>query len=64
VRTKDGKIEVVVTSPATEQRLDTVASTVEVTRDEQEQKIHELEERLARMEREKTTTKKKSCTVS
>ena len=64
VRTKDGKIEVVVTSPATEQRLDTVASTVEVNRDEQEQKIHELEERLARMEREKTTTKKKSCTVS
>ena len=30
VLTKDGRVEVVVTSPATEQRLDTVASTVEV----------------------------------
>ena len=64
VRTKDGRVEVVVTSPALEQRLDTVASTVEVNRDEQVQKIHDLEERLLRVEREKKkAAKRKCCTI-
>ena len=61
VRTKDGKVEVVVTSPVIEQRQDAVESDVATIRNEHEQEIQDLRERLARMERAKN---KKSCSVS
>ena len=61
VRTKDG-IKMTMTSPGTEQRLDTLGSSVAVIRDEHEQQIQDHDERLARLERRKN--KNKCCTVS
>ena len=47
VRTKDGRVEVVVTSPITDQRLDVVSNSVAANQDE----IHELQDRLERLEK-------------
>jgi hypothetical protein len=62
VRTKDGEIKITMTSPATEQRLDTLGSSVAVIREEHEQQIQDHDERLARLERR--NNKNKCCTVS
>jgi hypothetical protein len=62
VRTKDGEIKITMTSPATEQRLDTLGSSVAAIRDEHEQQIQDYDERLARLERR--NNKNKCCTVS
>jgi hypothetical protein len=62
VRTKDGEIKITMTSPATEQRLDTLGSSVAAIRDEHEQQIQDHDERLARLERR--NNKNKCCTVS
>jgi hypothetical protein len=47
VRTKEGKVEVVVTSPITDQRLDVVSNSVAANQDE----IQELQDRLERLEK-------------